>query len=220
MLWIKPYVCMLWKGYIKQFKDMKCSNIMRYFLKPFCTYPNGAIFSAAYQSGGEQCTLSWRSTLFTWALSRGLCNSSTVPLQLSKAHRQLSVKLSGASVPISKYTRSFSECLLTQTWARTTHARSQDRLVLSSRQQKLAQFLSLPSLLSHLNTNPTNHLRAQWYFKGRSNNPVGFLTLHTLRQPLLRQLPLRSHQPLTPCPFKATAYIPTLLFLHSSNPSF
>lgn len=152
VLWIKPDVCMLWKGYIKQFKDMKCSNTQRYFLKPFCTYPNEAIFSAAYQSGGEQCTLSWRSTLFTWALSRGLCNSSTVPLQLSKAHRQLSVKLSGASVPISKYTRSFSEWLLTQTWARTTRARSQDRLVLSSRQQTFLlsfspiSFFTLPPL--------------------------------------------------------------------------
>lgn len=135
---------MLWKGYVKQFKDLKCSNTLRYFLKTFSTYPNGAIFSAAYQSGGEQCTLSWRSTLFTWALSRGLCNSSTVPLQLSKAHRQLSVKLSGASVPISKYTRSFSECLLTQTWARTTHARSRDRLVLSSRQQTLPELLFCP----------------------------------------------------------------------------
>lgn len=80
-------------------------------------------------------SLSWRSTLFTRALSRGLCNSSTVQLQLSKAHRQLSVKLSGASEQISKYTRSFLECLLTHTWARTTHARSQDRLVLSPPRQ-------------------------------------------------------------------------------------
>lgn len=150
-------------------------------------------------------SLSWRSTLFTWALNRGLCNSSTVQLQLSKAHRQLSVKLSGASEPIYKYTRSFLECLLTQTWARTTHARSQDRLNLSPPRQHYPDYSiyspSCPVLgsvhVSLVKTNPTNHL------------PCDISEREATSHLLL--LPSSFYSPITlPVifPVKGTAYIP------------